>query len=256
MFSHYVTLLEPGTAIGLGLAAALCVAGPLLLALWWRRRTSASFGAFGAGALVFFVSQVVLRMPWQVPLGRWVSAHPRWMVPFLIFSALTAALFEETGRWLGYRYLIRERSRRVAVMFGLGHGGLEAMLVVGLPFAGLLLAWVLAERGSLPPAALATVQRQVARMSFWGAQMAAIERASAIAMHLGLSLIVLQVYTRSSMRWLLLAMAVHFVANLAAVTMIAVLRLEVVIVELVLVGLAAAVLIGGARVAAEPRGAP
>jgi uncharacterized membrane protein YhfC len=256
MFSHSVMLLDRWTAVGLGLAAGLCLVGPVLLAQWWRRRTSTSLAAFGAGALVFFVSQVVLRMPWQVPLGRWVSAHQRWMVPFLIFSALTAALFEETGRYLGYRYLIRERNRRVAVMFGLGHGGLEAMLVVGLPFAGLLLAWVLAERGSLPPAALATVQRQVARMSFWGAQIAVMERASAIAMHVGLSLIVLQVFTRRALRWLLLAMAVHVVANMIAVTMIEVVRLQPVIAELVLVGLAAAVLIGGSRLAAESRSAP
>ncbi len=96
--------------------------------------------AFGAGALVFLVSQVILRLPWQIPLGRWVQEHQEWLIPFLLLSSLTAGLFEETGRWAGYRYLLKERSLRIGVMFGLGHGALEAILLAGLPLAGLLVA--------------------------------------------------------------------------------------------------------------------
>jgi uncharacterized membrane protein YhfC len=66
---------DPVAATGLALAAAICLIGPILLALWWHRRTGAPFRALGAGALVFFVSQLVLRLPWQIPLGRWVQRH-------------------------------------------------------------------------------------------------------------------------------------------------------------------------------------
>jgi len=138
---------DPAIATSLAVAALICLVGPLLAALWWHRRTRAPLGALGVGALVFLISQVILRLPWQIPLGRWVQGHSRWLIPFLLFSSFTAGLFEETGRWAGYKYLLRrERSRRVAVMFGIGHGALEAILLAGLPLAGLLVSWMLTRR--------------------------------------------------------------------------------------------------------------
>src|SRR4051794_20280934 len=96
-----------------------------------------------AGAPVFFVSQVVLRFPWQIPLAHSMYRHPRWLIQFLLLSSLTAGLFEETGRWLGYRFLLWEATRRTGTMFGLGHGGLESILLAGFPLASLVVTWIL-----------------------------------------------------------------------------------------------------------------
>jgi uncharacterized membrane protein YhfC len=255
--------LDSGAAAGLALAGGICLAGPLLLAWWWRRRTGAPFSAFGAGALVFFVAQVVLRFPWQIPLARRIQSHPELVFPFLVFSALTAGIFEETGRWLGYRYLLRERTPRTGVMLGLGHGGLESMLLVGLPLIGLLVAWVLASRGIIAPGdALESVRRQTSSLSFWNVQLAALERASSMAIHVGLSLVVLQVWLRGGLRWLFLAMALHFALNALAGTLMHHLRVSAVQTELVVGLLSGGVLLLGwklaertARVTAESSGA-
>jgi uncharacterized membrane protein YhfC len=242
---------DPGAATGLAVAAAVCLIGPILVALWWHRRSRAPLSAFGAGALVFLVSQVILRLPWQIPLGRWVQMHSDWLIPFLLFSSLTAALFEETGRWAGYRYLLRkERSPRIGVMFGLGHGGLEAILLAGLPLAGLLVAWVMASRGMIPSErALEAVRQQAAAVDGWKVLLAAVERASAMAAHVGLSLIVLQMWMRSGKRWLALAIALHFTVNAAAAMLVIALKLSPVIGEMILVVLAVGVLSLGWRLA-------
>jgi uncharacterized membrane protein YhfC len=238
--------LDPGAAAGLALAGSICLAGPILLALWWRRRTGAPFSAFGVGALVFFVAQVVLRFPWQIPLARRIQSHPELVLPFLVFSALTAGLFEETGRWLGYRYLLRERTPRTGVMLGLGHGGLESMLLVGLPLIGLLAAWLLASYGVIGPGeALEAIRRQTASLHFWNVQLAALERASAMAAHIGLSLVVLQVWLRGGLRWLFLAIALHFAINALGGTLMHQLRLSAVLAELVVAILSAGVLLLG-----------
>jgi uncharacterized membrane protein YhfC len=236
-------------AAGLALAAGVCLLGPVLAALWWHRRTGAPYKALGAGALVFFVSQIILRFPWQVPLGRWVQGHSEWLIPFVLFSSFTAGLFEETGRWAGYRYLLRtERSRRVAVMFGLGHGALEAILLAGLPLAGLLVGWVMAARGMVSAgSALDALRQQVAGIDFWKVQLAALERASAIAVHVGLALIVFQVWTRGGMRWLVLAILLHFGVNAVAAILVLILKLNPLMGELVLVVMALAVLTLGWR---------
>jgi uncharacterized membrane protein YhfC len=241
--------LDPSAAAGLAVAAAVCLLGPILVAVWWRRRIGASFTVFGAGALVFFVAQIVLRFPWQIPLGRWVQGHREWVVPFLLFSAFTAGLFEEAGRWAGYRYLVRdERTRRTGVMFGLGHGGLEAILLVGLPLAGLLGAWVMASRGMIPPGpALDAIERQTATLDFWSVQLATVERASSMALHVGLALIVLQVWLRGSLRWLILAIGIHFAVNALGALLLHGLHLSAVLAELAVAVMALGVLAAGWR---------
>jgi uncharacterized membrane protein YhfC len=243
-------LFDPITATGLAVAAAFCLVGPVLAGLWWHRRSGTPLRAFGIGALVFFISQVVLRLPWQIPLGRWVHSHSGWLVPFLLFSSLTAGVFEETGRWLGYRHLLTvERSRRVAIMFGLGHGAVEAMLLAGVPLAGRLVSWVLAAQGRLPPSAGDAIGQQTAALEFWKIQLAALERASAIAVHVGLALIVLQVWKRGGLRWLGLAILLHFSVNAVAALLVLELQLSPWLGELVLVVMAAAVLTLGLRLA-------
>jgi uncharacterized membrane protein YhfC len=251
---------DPVAATGLAVAAAVCLIGPVLVALWWHRRSRAPLSAFGAGALVFLVSQVILRLPWQIPLGRWVHGQPEWLIPFLLFSSLTAGMLEETGRWAGYRYLLKkERSVRIGVMFGLGHGALEAILLAGLPLAGLLVAWVLASRGLIPShAGVEAIRQQAAAIEGGKVLLAAVERASAMAAHVGLSLIVLQVWMRGGLKWLALAIALHFTVNAAAALLVIALHLSPLIGEAVLVVLAAGVLALGWRLArrAEDAGGP
>jgi uncharacterized membrane protein YhfC len=175
-------------------------------------------------------------------------------VPFLLFSSLTAALFEETGRWLGYRHLLTaERSRRVAIMFGLGHGALEAILLAGLPLAGLLVSWMLAAQGRLPSGAADAIRQQTMALDFWKIQLAALERASAIAVHVGLALVVLQVWKRGGLRWLILAILLHFSINAVAALLVLKLQLSPSVGELMLVVMAAAVLTLGLRLASTAR---
>ena len=51
---------------------------------------------------------------------------------WLFILALTAGLFEEVGRYLGYRIFMRneEKTWNKAVMYGTGHGGIESILLV------------------------------------------------------------------------------------------------------------------------------
>jgi uncharacterized membrane protein YhfC len=237
---------------GLALASLLCVAGPLLVALWWYRRTGASWRIFTAGCLVLFVSQIVLRLPWQIPLARWVDGHPRWLIPFLLISSFTAGLFEEIGRWFGYRYLVKERTGAAGVMFGLGHGGLESILLAGLPLLGLLVSWLLAANGVLADGAvLESVRQRTAGLDFWSVQLATVERISAILLHVGLSLIVLHAWKRGELRWLLLAIGLHFGVNAIAALLMYAQRLDPLMVEPLVLLLGGTVLAAGWRLASR-----
>ena len=144
-------------------------------------------------------------------------------------------------------------------MFGLGHGALEAILLAGLPLAGLLVSWVLAAQrkdssrhraGGHPPAGggarlledsaggAGTGQRH------GGARGPGADRPADVA--------------AGRVRWLILAIALHFSVNAAAAILVVVLGLSPWIGELVLVAMAAGVLTLGWRLTrrAEESGGP
>lgn len=245
-----VTSFDPFLGLNLLMAALICLLGPIALGYWWRSRAGTSFVVFGWGAVVFFISQIVLRLPWQIPLNRWVTtSHRSWLTAFVIFSALTAAVFEEVGRWVGYRTVLKaERSGNAGVMFGLGHGACESILLVGLPIVGVL---ILVNSGMISqPLALQAVRQQAAALGGWGAQLAVIERASSIAAHVGLSLIVLQGFTRRSNRWLLLAILLHAALDAIAGLSTHALHIPALYVELVVGVMSLGVLGAGLRLAA------
>jgi uncharacterized membrane protein YhfC len=203
----------------LAFAGTLCIVGPFIAAAWWRRRTGAPYRAFWYGAAVFFVFQVVLRLPWQAPLASWAHAHPAWQVEFLLFSALTAGLFEEFGRYAGYRIGKRVSwTREAAVMYGLGHGACEAVLLVGLNLVASAVALLLASRGLIGSApVIAALNALAASYDGQAAFTTVVERVSAIVLHIGLALIVLQALLRRQLRWVALAIVIHACVDFAAV---------------------------------------
>jgi uncharacterized membrane protein YhfC len=154
----------------------------------------------------------------------------------LVFAALTAGLFEECGRWVAFRYLLPERhDAPTAVMLGLGHGGLEAMLLVGVGFIALGTGYLLARAGIVvPEGAQSLIGSQFSGMTPASPFLALFERASAMAAHVGLSLIVLQVFVRGTTRWLAYAVAFHFLFDLAAVLLTRYWHVDTVLVEVLL----------------------
>ncbi len=214
-----------GVAAGLAISALIALAAPFALAFAVHRCTGAPFKYFAIGAAVFLVSQIVLRFPWQLPLNALVQkttgGRGALFYGFIAFSALTAGIFEEVGRWLGYRFFIKkERSWRVGVMYGLGHGGIEAVLLVGVNAAALLVLYVLLWRGAPIPIAAAKldlIRYQFSTLTTAKVLAGGVERLFALCVQVAFSLIVLQAFWRRSLRWLAYAIALHFLVDLVAV---------------------------------------
>src|SRR5436305_1835612 len=110
---------------------------PLLLAIVAHRRLGVSWRYFGFGALIFFLFQIITRVPAvQVIQGLitpQLQASKALLIAWFVLLALTAGLFEEVGRYVGYRWFMgrEEKTWRKAVMYGIGHAGLESMVLVG-----------------------------------------------------------------------------------------------------------------------------
>ncbi|HDR9054690.1 TPA: YhfC family intramembrane metalloprotease [Burkholderia vietnamiensis] len=242
-------IIDPVLLFATFCAGVTALAGPPLLALVWRHRAGVPWRAFFCGMLIFFVFQPVLRLSWQIPLFRWLGDDPRWHMPMLVFAALTAALFEECGRWVAFRYLLTgRRDPRTAVMYGLGHGGLEAMLLVGVGFVALCGGYLLARAGLVTSAGVQTlIASQFAGMTLASPFLAVLERVSAVAAHVGMSLMVMQTFVRGTKRWLLGAIAVHFAIDLVVVLLSRYWHLDSTLLEALLLGCSVAILWLGIR---------
>jgi uncharacterized membrane protein YhfC len=127
--------------LGLCAIAFVCFLFPIGITIINIKKSKISMkrGAilFLAGALSFFVSQICIRLPllqnyfsqqvWFIRMSM-----QTWFV--VLFYAGTAGLVEGIGRKLGLR-LVAGKTQLTwfdGVIFGLGHGGCEAILLVGI----------------------------------------------------------------------------------------------------------------------------
>jgi uncharacterized membrane protein YhfC len=161
---------------------------------------------------------------------------------------LTAGLCEELARYLVLRFwLKRDRSWNAALMFGTGHGGVEAVIFGVLAAISTFNIFVLrnvdpAQLG-VPADKLAAVQTQIA--AAWNVPvlyplLGAFERVTAISTHLFLAVLVMQVFTRRSILWLWAAILWHALTDGLAVFAIStwgILPTEASIAVLALIGL-------------------
>ena len=66
------------------------------------------------------------------------------MAVVAVFYGLSAGLFEEIARYLTYRFWLKDSQNwKSGLMFGAGHGGIEAMILGALALLSLIQAYVL-----------------------------------------------------------------------------------------------------------------
>ncbi len=213
------------------LNSLLMIALPIAVGVFLARRFKLGWELWAIGAATFIASQVV-HIPLNIGLtalfaNKTLPAPPEAWRPFFnpVVLGLSAGLCEETARYLVYRFWIKDaRTWREGVVFGAGHGGIEAIIVGGLAAFSTLQLFAL--RGmdlttlGLPPEQLSIVQQQVAEA--WSAPwyatiLGAVERALTIPFHIAMSVIVLQAIKRRNVLWLGLAIFLHTAGNAAAV---------------------------------------
>lgn len=211
--------------------AIVIFAGVIALAIVLHRRLPAPWGAWVWGALTFVASQVV-RLPILLglttlsqTLGLNFGQEGNFWFNAVVLS-FSAGLFEETARYLVLRFLAKDvRGWNDAVMFGAGHGGIEAILFVGGAAISnvLLLAnadALLAQTRAAAPAQADTLAAQIEALRGVGADLIAaslIERVFALMVHIGLTVMVMCAVEGGGVKWWLAAIAVHALTNFAAI---------------------------------------
>jgi len=156
------------------------------------------------GAATFAVFQIFTRIPLLAVLQKtiWFMIFAQTQPLLLaLISGASAALFEEGGRWLVMTLFMKNKRRlNDGLAFGFGHGGIEAVYVLGIGAVVLLLDQTL----PFTPANF-----------LWGS----FERVCTMILHIAWSVMVLKSVALKKPLWLLLAFILHTVIDMAAVLM-------------------------------------
>lgn len=174
---------------------------PLFISIYLIIRSKSYFKPILVGVLTFLIFQVFTRiyilqviLPTQVWYILFTYDYP---ILYAFLLSLTAGLFEEIGRYIMMKYILRKMDIKKALAFGLGHGGIEAILFVGIALV-------------LTNPMLIDSQQLL---------MSGLERFSAIIFHLGFSVLVYQMIFKSKKFNLLYAISLHTLVNFVSVVL-------------------------------------
>jgi uncharacterized membrane protein YhfC len=193
------------------LQAALMVVLPIVfwaVAVRGLRLGRDGWAVIGYGGLFFILSRIGMTLVrvLAVALGIGTGA------PQILVFGLSASI-EGLSRYVGMRRVPQVRERldlRVATVYGLGHGGFESILLgLWLLATGL----VVASAGPNLSPALAAQAQIWAQTPSYVFLFGVVERLIAIALHVGLSLMVARAILADSAPRLALAMAAHVFAD-------------------------------------------
>ena len=199
--------MELHTISGLAIAGVICsvvlsMGVPIALFIAGRVKLKARISSFFIGAGTFLLFAMLLEQLMHVLVIQFcgLNAQSRpWL--YYVYAALAAAVFEETGRLIAMKFWMKKwLDFPNALMYGIGHGGVEAILIGGLSGISNLVSMLMINSGAMQNTLAAlpaeSANQTVSQLSaLWTTPaplffVSGIERISAIILHIGLSLLI------------------------------------------------------------------
>ena len=213
--------------------AVLGIAVPVCLSVYLVRKHHARLSTIliGAGTFILFalvLESIMHQLVLKGPHGASILDNT---LRYAIYGGLAAGVFEETGRFLSMKFLMKKEPSAPlpGVAYGIGHGGVEMLIIFGITMINNLVISALINSGQtdvifskVPVEAVEQLRSQLDQLQTIGVGTLIIgiwERFSALVLHLGLSMMV-WVAVRKGGKWLWLfpaAIALHAIVDAGAI---------------------------------------
>lgn len=211
--------------VGMAVSGLVAVLVPVVLCILVWKKTKAKFSSmlWGCGTFVLFalILEQVLHAIVLTATGTAITDNI-WL--YALYGGVAAAVFEETGRFVTMKFAMKKNlNKQNAFMYGVGHGGIESILVVGMTqVSNLATSFMIngnqleSMLGTLGEEQKATVLESLSAL--WTTPeshffISGIERMIAIALHLCLSILVYYGVKLGKKRFLAAAAGAHFAAD-------------------------------------------
>ncbi len=142
-----------GTIITVCITLFICLVLPVIAYVVYgvKNKGKGAFTAGLLGAAGFFVMQIVIRTPILSILSLnegFLSFAMNHYVLYCFILALTAALFELVGRYAVAKIMSKNLTFERGFAAGLGHGGIEAIILIGMTYVSNLIYIVMINTGT------------------------------------------------------------------------------------------------------------
>lgn len=210
------------------ISALIAFGLPVGLGVWICRSHKGAGHAILIGAFCFIVSVSVLEQILHALVLSLCPGLTQNAAAFTLYGCLAAGVFEETARLLGLRSLCKkDPAAATGFAYGVGHGGAEAVLLVGMGLVSNLMVMYMLNSGqgaslveNFTGEELALAQQQLTTLAqtppltFLAA---GIERAYSLAFHIAMSMLVwMTVVKRLPMWGYAAAIGMHALVNVPA----------------------------------------
>lgn len=199
---------------------------PIFLAVYFYKKEKISWMAVLVGALMFTVFQFLTR----IPLLGYISSTSFYTINFAfnnqlnyLFLGFTAALFETMGRLVGFKVFLKNKLQwKNGVAYGIGHGGIEAIIIGGIPALNNLIYGIAINLGKYD---LLISDRGVSEQVINGIKndlinyppymflLTGFERVAAFTLQIALSLFVLYAIKNKKYLYIIYAFLIHAVVD-------------------------------------------
>ena len=221
-----VTHIEAAQFLWLILGAAICIVVPAAIALIWIIKKKEPVTTVLIGAAAFLLFAIILEKPIQNvlafptalglsdhALSRFLNANP---VLLALVAGLFPGVFEETGRLIAFKTVLKKRkNRETSLSYGIGHGCFEVILVSGVTYVTYIAYAVMINTGVFgtlveqvaeqAPDQLSNVDavvNTIATFSFADLGLGIAERIFAVLFHVGASILVFYACKDKKYFWL------------------------------------------------------
>jgi len=190
--------------VSIGIVIVFAFAIPALLFIFFRNKFGCTKKPFFFACATFFIFAIVLEGIFHTIILANGRAELLQQKPLLysLYGGFMAGLFEETGRFLTFKLLLKKNKEDdyTALSYGAGHGGFEAFYLLFVPMITNIFFAFLINSGNtslitakLDPEKLTEIEAIFSFLTTskpYSFLLSIIERFAAIAIHLSLSVIV------------------------------------------------------------------
>lgn len=222
------------TTITVGITFCISTLLPVLILVIYgvKNKGKGIWSAGLLGAAGFFVMQIVIRTPIINLLATrqgFVDFASDHFVSYCLIMAFTAALSEVIGRYAVAKLMRKNLTYQRGVAAGMGHGGIEAIVIIGLTYLNNLVYIYMINSGAFDSIVEQTAALGVDTTSLVAIKdsllhtnpamflLAGYERILTIILHIALSLLVCYfVSKKEDIKGILICMACHTLVDFTA----------------------------------------
>jgi len=198
--------------IFMAISAILSIGFPVFLFIVFYKKYNAKFIPMVMGIAGFIVFALILeRSIHLIVLGKFALKEKP--LVYIIYGILMAGIFEETARFISFKILKRKHNGiGTGLAYGVGHGGIEAVIIVGLAMTNNIIFSIIINSGNLETITgalqgevLEQVNTQITALQTTSPHLfllGGIERIFAICIQISLSIIVFYSVYGNNKLWL------------------------------------------------------